>query len=77
MNSLLVHIQVMLLTRANLTVGSAEFNAKFSNCVFLRELDNGYFYEVLCYSEHLPRKWETTHCLVASSEAVDSAFLTS
>lgn len=70
-NSLLPHIQVMFLTRASLTVAALSLTPSSATVFFFRNTDNGYFYEVGCCSEHLPRKWQTTHFLLASSEAAD------
>lgn len=60
-NSLLSHIQVMFLTHANLTVAALRLLPSSAIVFLLRKTDTIYFYEVACYSEHLPRKWETTH----------------
>lgn len=76
-NSLLAHIQVMVLTRANLTVAALSLVPSSAIVFLFKNTDNSHFYEVACYSELLPRKWETTRFLLASSEAADSVFLAS
>lgn len=74
-NSLLSHIQVIFLTHANLTVAALRLLPS-SAIVFLLRKTDIYFYEVACYSEHLPREMGDDTFLLASSEAMDSAFLT-